>query len=152
VQSIVFQHRAGDKVKLKIYRHGKVFEKTVVLRPLGEQEPVEGYAAGEEEVEEEKTEIAGLGITVEPLNKEQRQRLKLKSGVIVVNVDPYGPAGISRKLEVGDVIISANGKPVRSAKDLKKILEHTDKDVVLLRVYGRGVKRFVAVPVEPEKE
>ncbi len=153
VQSIVFQHRAGDKVKLKIYRHGKVFEKTVVLRPLGEEEPVEGYAADEEEEEEEeKTEITSLGITVEPLNKEQRKRLKLKSGVIVVDVDPYGPAGLSQKLEVGDVIISANGKPVRSVKDLKNILKHTDKDVVLLRVYGRGVKRFVAVPIEPEKE
>ncbi len=153
VQSIVFQHRAGDKVKLKVYRHGRVFEKTVVLRPLGEEEPVEGYAADEEEEEEEeKTEITSLGITVEPLNKEQKKRLKLKSGVIVTNVDPYGPAGLSRKLGVGDVIISANGKPVRSAKDLKNILEHTDKDVILLRVYGRGVKRFVAVPIEPEKE
>ncbi len=155
VQSIVFQHRAGDKVKLKIYRHGKVFEKTVVLRPLEGQEEAmrEGYAAGkEEEVEEGKTEISSLGITVEPLNKEQRKRLKLKSGVIVVDVDPYGPAGLSRKLDVGDVIISANGKPVRSAKDLKEVLERTNKDVVLLRVYGRGVKRFVAVPVEPEKE
>ncbi len=154
VQSIVFRHRAGDKVKLKIYRHGKVFEKTVELRKRQEEEAGSEYVSGDqEEAEEEgKTKIDELGVAVEPLSKEQRERLRVKGGVIVTEVDPYGPAGLERKLGIGDVILSANGKPVRSAKDLQRIIEHSDRDVVLLRVYNRGVKRFVAIPVKPEEQ
>jgi serine protease Do len=58
-----------------------------------------------------------------------------------------GPAA-EKGIEQGDVILSVNQQPVRSAGDLQKIVESVkgDRSAVLLLIQRNGRQSFVAVP------
>ncbi|MCY0860154.1 MAG: trypsin-like peptidase domain-containing protein [Sulfolobaceae archaeon] len=86
-----------------------------------------------------------IGVAVAKLNKAIASYLGLKTdrGVIVVNVDPSGPAyneGIRR----GDVIVSVNGDDVESPLDLIAKLEEVGapSTVKLKIVRGRDTRVF----------
>lgn len=158
VQSIVFQHRAGDKIRLEIFRDGKILQKEVVLKAQQEEEVASGKnteKSGEkkdsEQVSASVLEIPELGIVVERLSPEQRKQMNVENGVIVTKVDPFGPAGLDGKLITGDVILSANGKAINTPKDLKEVVENSKKDVVLLRVQNGDTRRFVAIKKQKER-
>lgn len=135
----------GRTVTLRIWREGSEQE----LRPtLGE------YVAEERSTrstEERSPEAEGndrrLGIAVQPLTPALASQLGITSdtqGLVVVEVDPFGPAadaGIQR----GDVIEQVNQQPVRSVADLRAAVERSGKDPLLLLVNHRGTPIFVTI-------
>ena len=80
-----------------------------------------------------------FGMTVEPLTPEIARQLDIDRdtrGVVITDVDPSGAAA-SAGLREGDVIQQVNGKPVRSAEDVRSALNGvSDKPAVLLIARG----------------
>lgn len=136
----------GRTVTLRIWRDGSEQE----LRPtLGEFTPEERPARPTEDTSPEPggTNDPKLGIAVQPLTPALASQLGLSSdtqGLVVVQVDPFGPAadaGIQR----GDVIEQVNQQPLRSVADLRSAVERSGKDPLLLLVNHRGTTIFVTI-------
>ena len=66
----------------------------------------------------------GLGLQPVALPGELSKKLKLpdSSGVIVLSVEPNGPAERAG-LMIGDIVVSLNGKPVKDTDDVQSVLE-----------------------------
>lgn len=79
-----------------------------------------------------------LGVTVRPLTKDEQKKAD-STGLLVEK-----SAGLASKagIQPGDIIVSANGDPVHSLKDLQAACE---KDSVLLLVQRDGGRIFVPI-------
>lgn len=136
----------GRTVTLRIWRDGSEQE----LRPtLGEFVPEERPSRPTEKRSPEPggSDSGRLGLAVEPLTPALASQLGIgpdTQGLVVVEVDPFGPAadaGIQR----ADVIEQVNQQPVRSVADLRAAVERVAKDPLLLLVNHRGTTIFVTV-------
>lgn len=136
----------GRTVTLRIWREGSEQE----LRPtLGEFTPEERPARPTEDDSPEPgvTDGGRLGLGVQPLTPALAQQLGISAdtqGVLVVEVDPSGPAadaGIQRE----DVIEQVSQQPVRSVADLRAAVERAGKAPLLLLVNHRGTTIFVTI-------
>lgn len=87
------------------------------------------------------TPSGALGIDVAPLTPEQIRTRNLNQntagGLLVRAVDPEGPAG-DAGINEGDVIVSANRQPVRTADDLRTAVERAGGRPLLLLVNRRA--------------
>ncbi len=132
----------GKKVKVEILRKGK----TKVLRvKLGElpEDDVKVAKAKQETADESR-----LNVLVTDLTTEQRTKLEIKEGGVLVNRIKAGPArkaGVRR----GDVILMVNNKDIKGAKHFKEVIEGlaAGKSVPLL-VQRRGGPVFLALKVQ----
>jgi len=90
---------------------------------------------------------AKLGLGVEPITPEIAAQLNLRpgtQGVVVVNVDPAGPAaeaGITR----GDVIEEVNRQPIRSADDLRAAIARSGNRPALFLLNRRGETIYLTI-------
>ena len=91
---------------------------------------------------------SALGMQVEALGSEARKRLKVESGVQVVDVDETGPASDAGILK-GDVITMIDNREVESIDDFEKITDQlkSGKSVALL-VQRRAGPVFLAIRPE----
>ena len=114
----------GRTVTLRIWRDGSEQE----LRPtLGEFVREERTSRPTEKSSPERggSDSGRLGLAVQPLTPALASQLGIgpdTQGLVVVEVDPFGPAadaGIQR----GDVIEQVNQQPVRSVADLRAAVE-----------------------------
>jgi serine protease Do len=82
-----------------------------------------------------------LGLSLRPLNPEERQQAGVSGGLVVEDVQGHAAeAGI----QPGDVVLSVDGTPVQSVAQLRKMVQEHDKQVALL--IQRGDNRLF-VPV-----
>lgn len=120
---------AGDKVKLKLERDGKMVETEAVLAAEGE-----------------KVEVPAKPEPTEPPPPEEPGRLGIKAsqpedGVVrVAEIEKGGPAD-QAGLQVEDVVLEAQGKKIDSLDDLAKSLEGLHAGDTLELVVQRGEKR-----------
>lgn len=132
----------GKKVKVEILRKGK----TKVLRvKLGELPEDDTKVA---EVKPHTADESRLNVVVTDLTNEQRSKLEIKAGGVLVNKIKAGPArkaGVRR----GDVILMINEINVKNAKHFKEVVEGlpADKSMPLL-VQRRGGPVFLALKVK----
>lgn len=96
---------------------------------------------------------AWIGVYVAPLNPTTSSiyRLPVKEGLLVVRVVPGMPA-YRMGIREGDVIVAANGKPLRKTSELKETIEESiDNGVIQLEII-RGGKLFKTdVPIVVEE-
>ena len=88
-----------------------------------------------------------LGLAVQPLTPAIAQQLQVGAGVqglVVLEVDPSGPAG-DAGIQRGDVIQQVNQQPVRTLADLKSAIDSSGNRPLLLLVYHRGTTIFVTI-------
>jgi serine protease Do len=112
----------GEKAKVEVWRdHGA---KTLTV------------AAGEENDQNVASNDSGtadnggkLGLAVRPLTPQERQQNDGKGGLLVEEVSG---AAAHAGVQPGDIVLSLNGKPVRSASDLRSQVEKSGKHVALL--------------------
>jgi len=83
-----------------------------------------------------------LGMMVRPLSPEERGEANLESGLVVANVDG---AAAEAGMRPGDIVIAANGTPVKSVEQLRSVVSDAKNHVALL--VQRGDAR-IFVPVE----
>jgi len=96
---------------------------------------------------------AWIGVYVAPIDVSTARlySLPVTEGVVVVTVVPGTPASQARIRE-GDVITSANGKPVKRVKDLREAVEDSiDKGFVELEVVRGRTRYHIKVPIVVEE-
>lgn len=134
----------GKNVKVEVLRKGKTKTLQVKLGELPEED-VQVASEGTRNTDEGR-----LNIVVSDLTAEQREKLEIKEGGVVVTNVQAGPArkaGVRR----GDVILTINNIDIKDAKHFKDIADDlpTDKSVPLL-VQRRGGPVFLALKVKDE--
>ena len=83
-----------------------------------------------------------LGLAVRPLSPEEKGELGAKGGLLVEQV---GGAAARAGIQPGDVLLSFNGAPVKSAEELRALVGKAGKSVALLIQRER---QQLFVPVE----
>jgi serine protease Do len=136
-RNVVASTPPSKKVRLTVLRGGR--EQTLEAA-IGEapERPVPVAAAPE------RSEPVGVSVTDVTPDLAKRLGVAATQGVLVTSVQPGG-RGADAGLRAGDVILEANGQPVRSAGDLARVFEQAgSRDVVLLVDRG-GSKAYVAL-------
>jgi serine protease Do len=148
---IVAQTAHGTTVPVEIARKGKREILNVIVGRLNEEDAEGSKEEDNSGLETDQKSL--LGLKVEPLTEALRKEYKYgpkAKGVIVTDVDQPSPAA-SKEIKVGQLIIEAAQKPVRSAADIARAIADSRKSgrrAVLLRVENAtGKLRFVAVPL-----
>ncbi|MBI5510213.1 MAG: Do family serine endopeptidase [Deltaproteobacteria bacterium] len=129
----------GRKVELKVWRKGSEKRVSVTLQEYPDDEKMVAKADAEGGGGE-------LGLTVADVSpKLQRQfGLEADSGVIIKDIDPNGVAARAR-LRPGDVIVSFNGKAVKTAREFAQGVRALGAGAVIRLQVNRGNGRlFVA--------
>ncbi len=149
LQQVVGFRRPGEVVKVEVARKGgqrKTFD--VKLQSLDDAPQVAraDEESGEGGVDDASTGAAmsRLGISVEPVTADAARELRLPGdarGLIVTHVVPGGPAWevlLDDPQRGGpDVILSIEGRAVRTEADLRKALQaEKPGSIVTLRVYN----------------
>jgi serine protease Do len=145
LQQVIGFRRPGDVVKVEVARKGGVRRTYQVrLQALNTQPQL----AGADEGDRDRAGTAGgsvnrLGISVEPVTADVAQQLQLPGnirGLIVTDVTPGGPAWetlVDDPRNGPDIIVSVEGKPVRTEADLRNALQaEKPGSIVTLGVYN----------------
>lgn len=143
LQEALARHRPGDKVKVKLVRDKK--EKTVEITLKNEQGTTKVVKATGMEI---------LGAAFNELSDDLKKQLKLNSGVQVTGVESgkMADSGIRK----GFIIQKANGRTIRSVKELEEVFNtavkspETDQVLFLSGIYPSGRRANYAVDLVQE--
>ncbi|HEV8456526.1 MAG TPA: trypsin-like peptidase domain-containing protein, partial [Gemmatimonadales bacterium] len=150
-QQIAFR-KAGESVKVEVARKGGVrktlevrLQEVAAPRDVASRDDNTGDSA--DSSDEAAASIDLLGLTVQPVDQDAVQQFELEPGqrgLLVTGVVPGGPSdGEVADPDAGgpDIILSVEGKPVKSVADLKGALKGFKKDdIVSLRIYNTQAK------------
>jgi serine protease Do len=139
----------GKEVEVVVWRKGKAKPLKVQLGELEEEAQMAALPA-EEEIAPETGQIADLGISLESLTPELRERFGLgdkTDGVVITEVNPDGSAA-EKGLQPGDVIVEVDQEEVGTPAEVSaRVARAKDEGyrVVTLLVYRQGEFQWVAV-------
>jgi serine protease Do len=136
LRNMVAAIKPGTSTDLIFMRNGKTETRAVTIGELPTQ-VVEAETREEGSVED-------LGMTVEEFDESspRKPRSERTKGLIITQIDPQGLAA-DADLQVGDVIVSINGKDVSSINDFRAATEKGDpKKGFRFVVESQGMERF----------
>lgn len=138
LRNLVANTAPGQTLDVEVYRAGKAKSLSVKVDELTTQD--------QQEPEQEKSDSSvDLGIEMQSLTPELSQQLHSDKlhGVVVTNVAPGG-IGESAGLQPRDIIMSINGKPIKSVKELlAEITPAALTKGVRLVVDSQGMEHFI---------
>ena len=154
LQTYVAYFRAGDEIRLTIFRDGRIIERRVILKPR------ENFSRGKHAIipheEKEKPEarrkvqtkeFEKLGMTVREVLPDELNTFKAKGGVIITEVKRFGVAD-DKRLMKGALITEVNKKPIKSLKEFVKAIDSARGSAVLLKViYPDGTVRYIGLEI-----
>jgi serine protease Do len=132
--SAVAAAKPGRKVELQVWREGASRKIDVTLGEVTDGNQVAANT--------EAAEGGRLGVSVRPLSPAERSSAQLEAGLVVEEV---AGAAAEAGIQPGDVVLSANGRPVGDVEQLRSIVSAAKNHVALL--VQRGTAR-IFVPVE----
>jgi serine protease Do len=133
VAAKVAEVKPGTSTTLQVWRNGTTQDVKVTVGELKDK-TVASNNKGD-------GERGRLGLAVRPLTPEEQQQAEVNGGVVVSDVSgPAAKAGI----QPGDVILSMNGTPVKSAEQLRELVAKAGKHIALL-VQREDAQIFVPV-------
>jgi serine protease Do len=127
--------KPGRKVELQVWREGASRKIDVTLGEVTDGNKV-AAASGD------GAEGGRLGVMVRPLSAAERSSAQVDGGLVVEEV---AGAAAEAGIQPGDVVLSANGRPVGDVEQLRSIVAGAKSRVALL--VQRGEAR-IFVPVE----
>lgn len=136
LRNMVAAIKPGTATELTFIRNGKTETRSVTIGELPTQ-VVEAETREEGSVED-------LGMTVEEFDESspRKPRTERAKGLIITQVDPQGLAA-DADLQVGDIIVSINGKDVATIEDFRGATEKGDpKKGFRFVVESQGMERF----------
>jgi len=138
---LVGSTKAGSKVPVTVFRSGKNKKLKVIVGDLPHE-----MIAGKAKKPAKRDEVGRLGMVVENLNDQLRDRTGVRDGVVVVAVKrgDAAQAGLRR----GDVITMINGQRIDSVADFEQAVESLEADdMVPVRIVRQGRPIFVPLKV-----
>ncbi|EQB05183.1 hypothetical protein L485_03425 [Sphingobium baderi LL03] len=151
----------GERIPIALIRAGKqmTVHVTLDLRPKESQLAGQSFepgrsddrSGGPSQDQSEAAVLKALGLSVQPLTARIARQLGMSEktqGLVIASVDSSSDAA-AKGLRRGDVVLSANNRPVTSAGDLESRIEaarRASRGALLLRVQRRG-QRPSYVPV-----
>ena len=126
--------KPGTQAKLTILRDGKEKEVTVTVA----ENPEDSVSPNEAKQTQGK-----LGVSVRALSEEELKELELTNGLLVTEVRA---AAARAGLMPRDIILSANGKSVKTVGDLRRAVSGAEK--VALLVQRQQSRIFIAVDLK----
>jgi serine protease Do len=146
---VVSQTKIGKKVDVEIVRDGKTITRTIKVGVRKEEgESTAGKEGPSAQTQEE------LGFEVQELTPELAKRLglKVKKGILVVDVDRNGPS-YEAGLRKNDVIVEINRKKVITLDAFKEAISKKSEGGYLFLVRrGEGALYIVVQPEKDEKK
>ena len=150
---IVAQTEVGKTVNVKIWRNRKEIIKKIKLGRLETSEDFKDDGKKTEKIKEpEITEIKSLKIEVKILTKKDITDRKIPNqttGLVITSIDADSPINY---LKVNDIIIEAQKKKLRSAKDLEAIVEsvlNSSEKTILIVIYNnQNQRRYIGVKLD----
>ena len=148
---IVAQTKVGKLVDVKVWRNKKKITKKI---KLGRLETSEDFKVKEKEknIQPNISEIKSLKITVRPISNEDIKIRKLPNqttGLVITNIAKDSPVNY---LNVNDIIIEAQKKRIKSAKDLEQIIKivlKSNQKTILLAIYNnQNQRRYIGVKLD----
>jgi len=131
---IIGESRPGTAVNLKVWRQGETRE---LRASLGEI-PAEKIAKADGD---SQAKSGKLGLAVRPLTQEERKQIETEGGLLVEEVE--GAAARAGVLP-GDVILALNNQPVKTADQLRRLVDRSRGAVALL-IQREGNKIYVPI-------
>ena len=149
---IVAQTEVGKTVDVKIWRNKKEINKKI---KLGRLETSSDFKEEKKETKEETPEISeikSLKIIARQLNQkdiEQRNLPNQTTGLVITNISKDSPVNY---LNVGDIIVEAQKKKIRSIKDLEEIVDRalkSNQKTILIVIYNnQNQRRYIGVKLD----
>ena len=131
---------AGTEVSVEYIRDKKTGTRSVELGLIPENQADHSLS--------EKDAGALSGITVAPLNDENRTRFRIPEqvhqGVVIASVSQGSPAQRAN-LRPGDIILEVNRMDVNSVDDFKEAYKKSPAEETLLLVYRNGRTYFLVL-------
>ena len=140
LQTQIGRYRPGDKIKVVVDRDGKKMNFTVELQ----------NAQGSTDIVKTINGMEMLGATFGEISDSNKQKLGIRSGVEVTDVDSGGKfrkEGINK----GFIILRINNVPVNSEEDVAKIVQMTatsnseDKVILIAGFYPNNKTQYIAI-------
>jgi len=147
LQKLIMRNPPGTKVKITVIRNGKKLDIEVKTTSWEEEEEITGNL---QELE------AKYGLIIKDITPElvEKYRIpKVPYGVLVYGVK-YGSAADEAGLRSGDIILTVNKKPIRSAEEFWRIIRKVEKegyDDVLLKVKRGSATIYTVMPTIKKK-
>jgi serine protease Do len=133
----------GSSAKLTILRDGKTQNVDVTLATMPKQEQ---EANAQPPQQHEPSAEQHLGMNLAPAQDVEGTG---KEGVVVLSVEPDGPAA-QNGVETGDVILDVSGKAVQTPSQVREAINQTrsqGRHSVLMRVKGPQGTKYIALPI-----
>lgn len=130
------RHRPGDEVPITVMRNGNERSILVTLR---NREGTTDIIRKEDVVSAEL--VSSLGATFKDLSADDISGLDIDGGVQVVELG-RGKLSQETNMEKGFIITKINRTPVKSVKDLEKILSQEQGGVMLEGVYPDSAQKY----------
>ena len=127
----------GTKVKVKVLRDGKTFDKDITL---GDRSSMNTAQTEKNDAET----LSNYGIELADISNSLRQKYKISAnikGVVITSIDPRGPAA-NAELEAGDVIYKINNVTISSLEEMKKELKDKESSTNYFFITRKG-KEFI---------
>jgi len=151
---IVAQTQVGKIVEVKVWRNKKEITKKIKLGRLETSSDFKQDKTKEEKSEEkpEISEIKSLKIIARVLTEKDIAKRKLPNqttGLVVTNIGKNSPFN---DLRVGDIIIEAQKKKIKSKKDLEDIVEtalkSSEKTILIVIYNNQNQRRYIGIELD----
>jgi serine protease Do len=136
--------KPGSDASLQVWRQGKQQTIPVKIAELKEQQQTAANAAPGRPGARQTESAAQLGLTVRPLEPQEKEQVQT-SGTLVVE-DVTGPAAAAG-VQPGDIILGVNGKRVKTSKELQETAKSAGKNVALL-IQREDAQIFVPLRIQ----
>ncbi len=145
---IVAQTEVGKVVEVTVWRNGKEIIKKI---KLGRLETSDDFKV-ERPTENKISEIEKLKISVRLVNKNDLRERNLPSntkGLVITDIKPESPIDY---LNVGNIIIETDGKPIRTVGQLNNyinsVIRSGDKTIFITIYNNQNQKRSIGIKIE----
>jgi serine protease Do len=139
---LVGHTKAGSKVKVKVFRSGESKTLDVVVGVL----PTEVVAASIKTPSQKQTANQYLGMMVDNLNDQLREKTGVDQGVVIVEVKPGD--GAQAGLRRGDVITLMNGRSIKIVADFERVVAALEPGTMVpIRVVRQGRPMFLPLRI-----
>jgi serine protease Do len=149
---IVAQTEVGKTVDVKVWRNKKEIIKKI---KLGRLETSSDFKKEKKEPDLEAPEISeikSLKIIARLLNKQDIEKRKLPNqttGLVITNIGKNSPVNY---LNIGDIIVEAQKKKIKSTKDLEdvinKALKSNQKTILIVIYNNQNQRRYIGVKLD----